>query len=172
MLAWGSCIPVVLLHSQVYGILGEFPTSDYNLRMKVLFVCRANVGRSQMAAAFYNELDPGNAFSAGTIVDEPGQLLKDRPGAANAITAMQEEVIDIAHNRRRQLEPKGLSGYDRIVVLAEPESVPDWLSLAPNAEFWEVDDPKGQDMETTRKIRDHIRCLVDDLYDDQSDNKD
>ena len=38
--------------------------------MKVLFVCVANVGRSQMAEAFFNLLSEHHGESAGTMADE------------------------------------------------------------------------------------------------------
>lgn len=66
--------------------------------MKVLFVCRGNVGRSQMAAEFYNDLKPGDAASAGTTVDLPGQKLKHRSGANEVVSAMREKGLDVGEN--------------------------------------------------------------------------
>ena len=46
--------------------------------MKVLFVCLANVGRSQMAEAFFNRLSRHQAGSAGSRVSaQEGQNLAD-----------------------------------------------------------------------------------------------
>ncbi|MCL5101750.1 MAG: hypothetical protein M1544_00105 [Candidatus Marsarchaeota archaeon] len=41
--------------------------------MKVLFVCKANVGRSQMAEAIFNKLAKGMAVATSAGVD-PGKL--------------------------------------------------------------------------------------------------
>ncbi len=47
--------------------------------MKVLFVCVANVGRSQMAEAFFNRLSDHQATSTGSRVGhKEGQTLKER----------------------------------------------------------------------------------------------
>jgi len=52
--------------------------------MKVIFVCRANVGRSQAAQAFFGKLSRHESDSAGTMVDEsiarnnsPSRMVKD-----------------------------------------------------------------------------------------------
>ena len=53
--------------------------------MKILFVCVANVGRSQMAEAFCNKLSRHEAISAGSQVGEKmGQILSDRAQEAEA----------------------------------------------------------------------------------------
>jgi len=63
--------------------------------MKVLLICRGNVGRNQMAEAFYNSLtNSKDAKSAGTYADNPGQTLgerkKQRPGNSFVIDVMKE----------------------------------------------------------------------------------
>jgi protein-tyrosine-phosphatase len=50
--------------------------------MNVLFICRGNVGRSQAAMSFYNQMNLGHADSAGTLLKYPGLRLVDN-GVAN-----------------------------------------------------------------------------------------
>lgn len=131
--------------------------------MKILFVCRANSGRSQMAMTLYNSLVPGEAESAGTQVDEPGQQLKDRPTAASAIEAMRLAGMDISTNTRRQLTPELLNNYDHVVVLAETKAIPSYLNTWPAAEMWHVEDTKRNGTERAVEIRDKLNERIKDL---------
>jgi protein-tyrosine-phosphatase len=131
--------------------------------MKVLFICRANVGRSQAAMELYNQLHPGDADSAGTIVDNPGEKLIDRKGAANIIEVMQEGGIDISDNIRKQLDISMVDQYDKLVVMAEKDTLPEWLVKEPKAVTWTIRDPKGQDIGVTRSIVNQLNDLVRSL---------
>lgn len=131
--------------------------------MKILFVCRANSGRSQMAMELYNSLMPGEAESAGTQVDEPGQQLKDRPTAASAIEAMRLAGIDISANTRRQLTPELLNNYDHVIVLAETKAIPSYLNTWPAAEMWHIEDTKRNGTERAVEIRDKLYERIKDL---------
>lgn len=128
--------------------------------MKILFICRANIGRSQSAAGFYNATHPGMADSAGTIVDIPGEKISERPGAANIIAAMHDYDIDISNGTRTQLNPDMVDTYDKLIVMAEPDTIPEWLRDNAKTEIWTIADPKGQDMDTTRGIVGQIKDRV------------
>lgn len=128
--------------------------------MKVLFICRANVGRSQAAMELYNQLHPGDADSAGTVVDNPGEKLIDRKGAVNIIEVMREDGIDMSDNIRRQLDISMVNQYDKLVVMAEKDTIPEWLKQEPKAVAWTIRDPKDQDIETTRLIVNQLSDLV------------
>lgn len=138
--------------------------------MKILFICRGNVGRSQMAASLFGKLAPGHeVISAGThVVDKEGnsrdgQKLKDLPAAEYVITCMVEEGVDVRENLRRQLTPEMVAGADKIIVMAEPETIPDYLKDSPNAEYWNVVDPKGQSLEIHKEIKEEIRGKLSEL---------
>ena len=123
---------------------------------KVVFACVANAGRSQMAAAFFNKLaDPkrARAISAGT-----------RPGTAvhpEVVTAMREVDIDLS-NATPQYLSTDLSNDAHILITM---GCGDECPLVPGVERddWPLGDPKGQPIETVRRIRDQIRKNVEEL---------
>lgn len=130
--------------------------------MKVLFVCRSNVGRSQMGESLYSHLYGGDADSAGTMVEETGQKLKERPDntTATLIAAMKELDIDMSNKMRTQVTPDMLVAYDKIIVMCGPEVTPDWLANHPNVERWRIKDSVRISLAETRTIRDEIKQLV------------
>lgn len=131
--------------------------------MKILFVCRANSGRSQIAKELYNRICPGEADSAGTHVDEPGQKIKYRSTASSAIAVMKEIGIDMSENTRMQLVPEMLSKYDHIIVLAETKSIPSYLNTSSNAEMWHIEDTKNTGIEKARQVRNELEKRVIEL---------
>jgi protein-tyrosine-phosphatase len=131
--------------------------------MKVLFVCRANVGRSQAAMEFYNQIVPGHGGSAGTLVNKPGQKLKDHLGAPFIIEAMKEHGADMSDNERTQVTESMLNDYDKVVVMAEPETIPEWLASNPKTLIWTIEDAKDKPMDKTREIAFEIKKRVEKL---------
>ncbi len=127
--------------------------------MKILFVCRQNIGRSQMAKELYNRDHPGGADAVGTVVDIEGQTLEDA-NAFKTMTVMKELGIDVSRNRRRQLTEEMLSVYDKVIIMSEPEHTPLWLQLWPKAERWNIADTKDMDIEGTRAVRDQLVALI------------
>ena len=124
--------------------------------MDVLFVCRNNTGRSQVAMEFFRRLASDKTASGGTQVEFPDLLVGQRPGAKIIIQAMREYGIDMTGNKRVQLTEKNIEGYDKIIIMADPNNVPKWLSNMNNVEYWDVMDIKGQPIEIARQLRDQI----------------
>jgi len=112
---------------------------------------------------FYNQLAPGQGASAGTIVNTPGEKLKDRPGADAIITVMREHGVDMSNNTRTQVTEMMLNNYDKVVVMAEPEAIPAWLTDNPKTIIWAIEDAKGQSLEKTREIALQIKSRVTEL---------
>ncbi len=135
--------------------------------MRILFVCWANVGRSQMAASFYNHLTgTKHAAAAGTKVEIPGETLGERRarrGGTHVIDSMMEEGIDISNNIQTQLLEKMLDHYDRVISMADYTYTPTWLREHPRFEYWEVKDPGGKGPEETKVARDIIKAKVEEL---------
>ncbi len=138
--------------------------------MKILFVCRGNVGRSQMAAGLLKKMFPEyEIFSAGTKVTDKegngrhGNMLTSVEGSIKVIEVLKEEGVDISNAKMIKISEGDLeNNYDRIVVMAEPENIPEWLSKHPNYVYWEVEDPKGTNLEFHRKTRDEIKKLIEE----------
>jgi len=139
--------------------------------MKIVFVCKANHGRSQLAEALFNNLTKGKhtAISAGTKViredaNREGQIISD----PNIITVMKEEDIDVSQNVRNQFTPEMLKEADKVVVMSEPENTPTFLSQSEKAIFWNVSDTYNQNLEFVREVRDKLKVLVSNLIENLS----
>jgi arsenate reductase len=122
----------------------------------VLFACVHNAGRSQIAAAWFNDLaDPAKAraISAGT---EPGPTV--HPEVAEA---MIEAGIDLSGASPQKLTPELAQQAQVLVTMGCGDKCP----YVPGAriEDWPLQDPKGQPIERVREIRDEIRERVTDL---------
>ncbi len=135
--------------------------------MKILFVCWANVGRSQIAAALYNDLTKGHdADSAGTDVDVADETLlerRSRVGRTYTIDVMHNVGIDVRNNRRAQLTKSMLNDYELVISMAQKEYTPGWLENSPNYRYWDVKDPGGKDYNATFAALNDIRPRVIDL---------
>ena len=141
-----------------------------NEHSKVLFVCNANVARSQMAQGFYNHYSHSqNADSAGLNPekrwDESPTLsdfetMSHKP--AKSSETMQEVGIDITGHKRQLLTADKLGDYDLIVNLAEKSQTPDWLR-GDNVIWWNVTDPHNESAEKNRIARDEIEQRVKQL---------
>jgi arsenate reductase len=123
---------------------------------RMIFACLHNAGRSQMAAAFFNQLaDPtqAQAVSAGT---QPADRV--HPEVAEA---MREAGIDLAGSTPRLLTAELAAGARLLVTMGCGESCPVVPGL--KREDWPLADPKGQPIERVREIRDQIRERVRQL---------
>jgi arsenate reductase (thioredoxin) len=123
---------------------------------KVVFACVANAGRSQMAAAFFNKAaNPARAraTSAGT-----------RPETAvhpEVVTAMQEVGIDLSGATPQYLASDATKDAHIVITMGCGDECP--LIPGVEREDWPLDDPKGQPLETVRRIRDEIQKRVAEL---------
>ncbi len=136
--------------------------------MKILFLCRGNVARSQMAEALLKKMSP-NSFevsSAGTKISGPEQKLGElSPALDNVLTVMKEEGIDITQNTRKQVTEEMANGTDKIIlVVDERDPIPEYLPNNQKVTKWNVLDPKGQDLEFTRNTRDQIKELIQKTF--------
>ena len=122
----------------------------------IIFACVHNAGRSQMAAAFYNQLadrSKAEAISAGT---EPG--LRVHP---EVLAAMQEVGIDLSGAGPQKLTEELAGGAALLITMGCGDKCPYVPGL--RRDDWPLKDPKGLPMEEVRAIRDDIRLRVADL---------
>jgi arsenate reductase len=119
----------------------------------VVFACVHNAGRSQMAAAFFNQLagaGTARAVSAGTA---PGDRVHPE-----VVAAMREVGVDLSAAVPQRLTPEVAAGAAWLVTMGCGESCP----VVPGArrEDWPLEDPNGQAVERVRQLRDDIRRRV------------
>jgi arsenate reductase len=120
---------------------------------KVVFACVENAGRSQMAAAFFNQLADrarAAALSAGT-----------RPASRvhpSVVAAMREVGIDLEGARPQRLTPDVTRDAAWLVTMGCGEECP--VLPGVGREDWPLPDPKGQDVESVRAIRDQIAARL------------
>lgn len=119
----------------------------------VIFACLHNAGRSQMAAAFFNQLaDPqkARALSAGT-----------RPGSRvhpEVLEVMKDVGIDLSAAQPQLLTAELATGARHLVTMGCGEECPYLPGL--RVHDWPLEDPKGKPVETVRRVRDEIRGRV------------
>ena len=126
----------------------------------VIFACVHNAGRSQMAAAWFNQLaDPSKAraLSAGT---EPGPRVHPE-----VQEAMKEAGVDLSGAAPKLLTTELARDARLLVTMGCGEACPHVPGLA--RDDWPLEDPKGKPLERVRAIRDEIRARVLDLIDRQ-----
>ena len=124
----------------------------------VLFVCVHNAGRSQMAAGYLQHLagDRVRVFSAGSA---PADSIN--PGA---VTAMEEECIDITHNTPELLDTETVRDSDVVITMGCGDACP--IFPGKRYEDWVLEDPAGQGIDAIRRIRDEIKARVTELLAD------
>jgi protein-tyrosine-phosphatase len=124
--------------------------------LKVIFACVHNAGRSQMAAAFFNQLaDPSKAqaVSAGT---EPGERVHPEVQAV-----MREVGIDLSNSKPQKLTDEMAKDAQLLIAMGCGDKCPYVPGL--RRDDWPLPDPKGLPIEQVRTIRDEIRRQVRDL---------
>lgn len=124
----------------------------------VLFACVHNAGRSQMAAALFNQLaDPGKAraISAGT---NPGPRVHPE-----VVEVMGELGIDLSAAETRKLTPEVAGQSQLLITMGCGDECPYVPGVS--RDDWPLDDPKGKPLAQVRAIRDQIRERVRALVD-------
>jgi protein-tyrosine-phosphatase len=112
--------------------------------MKVLFICNANIGRSQVAHAYFETLSKHHSTSAGIAVDEmklASKKLKDSPNQRSVQYIKKKFGVDIGDKDTPQLVPEMLVTADLAIVIAEKERWPGYLKEGGKVLFWDIQDP-------------------------------
>ena len=124
----------------------------------VVFLCVHNAGRSQMAAAWLEQLggDRVDVFSGGS---EPASTVNPA-----AIEAMAEVGIDIRTEFPKPWTDQILRAADVVVTMGCGDACP--LYPGKRYEDWVLEDPEGLGIEAVRPIRDEIRRRVEQLMEE------
>jgi len=110
----------------------------------VLFACVHNVGRSQMAAAWFNKIcdrAKASAISAGT---EPSERVHPE-----VVQVMQEEGIDLTNVKPHFLSTELAQKATLLVTMGCGDACPYVPGL--KKLDWPLLDPKGQPLDVVRK---------------------
>jgi protein-tyrosine-phosphatase len=133
---------------------GKELTETLSKRKRVLFLCRENACRSQMAEALLQYYG-GNLFDAQSAGDQPAREINPL-----AVEVMAERGMDLAYRR-----PKGLGEavdehrpFDLVVQMGCGSGCAIVSSL--KVEGWDLEDPAGKSIEFMRETRDEIEKRV------------
>jgi protein-tyrosine-phosphatase len=135
---------------------------------EVLFLCRHNAGRSQLAAALLAHHGAGRVHvrSAGS---QPATVLEEHVAAVLA-----EVGVPLGEAYPKPLTDDVLRAADVIVTMGCGEACP----VVPGTRYldWDLPDPAGQPLDAVRAVRDdlttRVQALLAELTPDTSDAKD
>ena len=122
---------------------------------RVMFVCKKNSRRSQMAEGFARTLGKGNYEVASSGL-EASQV------DPTTIQVMSEVGIDISNQTSKPLSDFQAEDYDAVISLCGcGVNLPEPWLLRDVFQDWQLDDPEGQSIEIYRRIRDEIKQRVE-----------
>ena len=124
----------------------------------VLFVCQANVGRSQMAEGFYNFFTHSDFASSAGVIDVRHKYDSHLPDAA--VEAMKERGVDISHQQIKLLTPELCQQARRVVVLCDRALCPTFLLKMRRVIFKPVKDCSSELAQSARQVRDEVEDIV------------
>lgn len=124
---------------------------------RVMFVCKKNSRRSQMAEGFARIISACSisVTSSGIETGEVDPL---------TVLVMSEVGIDISNQTSKPLSDFNPEDYDAVISLCGcgvnlPEA---WVSRGVFQD-WQLEDPEGQPIETFRRVRDELKERVESL---------
>ncbi len=127
-------------------------------RKRILFLCRHNARRSQMAEAFLQRA-AGGKFDVESAGEDPLREVDPL-----ALEVMAEKGVDLAFRRPKALEELDLRRpFDLVVRMGcevECAHVPTLRE-----ENWELEDPAGKSLSVYRRVRDQVEARVKELVD-------
>ncbi|MHC5856471.1 arsenate reductase, glutathione/glutaredoxin type [Nostoc sp.] len=121
---------------------------------KVMFVCKHNSRRSQMAEGFTRILGEGKVAvaSSGLAASEVDPV---------TVEVMAEIRIDISNQTSKPLSDFNADDYNAVISLCGcGVNLPEEWVLREVFEDWQLDDPAGQSIETFRRVRDEVKERV------------
>lgn len=133
--------------------------------MKILFVCKSNFARSQMAEALYNKLtNSQDAESAGLSVEKEWEGKKISQFKNYVVDSMNEIGIDLSENKPKQLTKEMFEQAEKVVIMEDDRELwPEYLFNSDKVTFWDIPDTRGKDLDFHNKVRDKIKEKVLEL---------
>ena len=126
----------------------------------VLFACVHNAGRSQIAAALFNQYadtSKARAISAGT---QPADRVHPE-----VIEVMQSRGIDLSAHLPRRLTPELAATANWLITMGCGDECP--VVPGTRSDDWPIADPRGQPATAVATVVDEIGGRVRRLVDEQ-----
>lgn len=121
----------------------------------ILFACVHNGGRS-LAAKVLAEHYGGGRIDVRSAGSEPGDSLNPA-----VIEVLGERGLSVEGEAPKLLTYDGVQEADYVITMGCGETCP--VFPGKTYEDWQLDDPKGQDLTTVRRIVDEVDERVRDL---------
>jgi arsenate reductase len=128
----------------------------------VLFVCKANRGRSVMSQALFECAAAGRhrAISAGSEAVAAGGP------HAEVVEAMREIGIDVSAQQPQRLSSELAAHADAVITMGCGDACPVIPGKKQLRLDWDLPDPRDQPLEHVRVTRDEIARRVEALLDE------
>lgn len=129
---------------------------------KVMFVCKKNSRRSQMAEGFAKTLGDGKigVVSSGLASSQVDPI---------SVQVMSEIGIDISSQTSKALDNFNPEDFDAVISLCGcGVNLPQAWVLRETFADWQLDDPEGHNIDTFRRVRDEVKERVIQLIADLS----
>lgn len=124
---------------------------------KIMFVCKKNSRRSQMAEGFARTLGDGKVGVASSGLEASHIDPK-------TVEIMSEIGIDISNQTSKALSDFKAEDYDAVISLCGcGVNLPEEWVLREVFADWQLDDPEGQPIETFRRVREEVKERVEKL---------
>jgi arsenate reductase (thioredoxin) len=121
---------------------------------KIMFVCKKNSRRSQMAEGFARTLAKGQI-----AVDSSG--LESSHIDPVTLEVMSEIGIDLSNQISKPLSNFKPEDYNAVISLCGcGANLPEKWVIRDVFEDWQLDDPEGESIETFRRVRDEVKERV------------
>jgi glutathione/glutaredoxin type arsenate reductase len=121
---------------------------------KVMFVCKKNSRRSQMAEGFARTLG-ANKIAVNSSGLEASHV------DPKSVEIMSEIGIDISNQTSKPLSDFNPEDYNAVISLCGcGVNLPEAWVLRDIFEDWQLDDPEGQSIEIFRRVRDEVKERV------------
>jgi protein-tyrosine-phosphatase len=123
--------------------------------LRVLFVCKENANRSQMAEAFAR-IHGGTSVEAASAGSRPSGQVNFR-----AVASMAERGYDLGRHRSKSVDELSTGAWDCVVTMGCGDECPHVVT--PRREDWAIPDPRDLPPEAFARVRDEIERRVIDL---------